>query len=229
MRIFILSVLLSLAHLNSKAQTDTIQIYFRFTFENDPIQFNKYYLINNEDSLEISALKFYISNLALLNKEEVVWREDLGYHLIDAAFENTAKLNLTIKKDLFYDQLSFDLGIDSLTNVSGVMANDLDPSNNMYWTWQSGYINFKLEGRSNQSSARKNEFMFHIGGYQFPFNSLQNVNLKLNQKDSVNIELDLAKLISEMNLAELDHIMSPSKVAVEMSAGIAKKFQIMRP
>ena len=229
MQKYVIFLLLFLNLSTSKAQNDTIQINFHYAFGAGELKLDHYYSLDNSDSIEINTLKFYISNLVLLNDDEPVLTEAKSYHLINAEDKNTSTLKLPIDKRVNYNTLSFNLGIDSLTNVSGVMANDLDPSNNMYWTWQSGYINIKLEGHSNQSLARKSEFKFHLGGYQYPFNSLQKVQLKVIQSDSIEIELDLAEVISEMKLAELDHVMSPSLPAVEMSVGIANKFHIQIP
>ena len=78
-----------------------------------------------------------------------------------------------------HDKIKFNLGIDSLTNVSGVMGGDLDPTKGMYWTWQSGYINFKMEGSSAVCPTRNHEFQFHIGGYQDPFYAMQTLELEV--------------------------------------------------
>jgi hypothetical protein len=47
-----------------------------------------------------------------------------------------SKLSFDLPTYLKYDQIQFQLGIDSLTNVSGAMGGDLDPTKGMYWTWQ---------------------------------------------------------------------------------------------
>ena len=60
-------------------------------------------------------------------------------------------------------RIYFQIGIDSLTNVSGDLDGDLDPALGMYWAWNSGYINMKLEGKSSSCKSVKKEFQFHIG------------------------------------------------------------------
>ena len=57
------------------------------------------------------------------------------------------------------------------------MGGDLDPTKGMYWAWQSGYINFKMEGSCSQCLATKNNFEFHLGGYQQPFYAMQTIEL----------------------------------------------------
>ena len=47
-----------------------------------------------------------------------------------------------------YNSLSFLLGVDSMHNVSGAQTGALDPANDMFWTWNSGYVMAKMEGAS---------------------------------------------------------------------------------
>ncbi len=105
-------------------------------------------------------------------------------------------------------------------SVSGALKGDLDPTKGMYWAWQSGYINMKIEGKSSSCTTRKNKFQFHIGGYLKPEYAMRKVNLLLdNQKDKNKIELvmDLGKLFSEIKLKENNTIMIPGKVAMKLA------------
>jgi len=87
----------------------------------------------------------------------------------------------------------------------------------MYWTWQSGYINIKLEGRSNKCLTRNNAFTFHLGGYQYPFNALQKITIPIQQKEKINIIIDVQKFISSIDLTSQNQIMSPGKSAMYLS------------
>jgi hypothetical protein len=66
------------------------------------------------------------------------------------------------------------IGVDSTRNVSGAQTGALDPTNDMFWTWNSGYIFVKMEGTS--TSAPSNDLTFHIGGFQSPNNTIRTVN-----------------------------------------------------
>lgn len=103
--------------------------------------------LNSKDSIQLETLKIYISELSILNDKNVIWKEQNSFHLIDFSHPSTLLLILKLPSYQSFNKLKFNLGIDSLTNVSGAMGGDLDPTNGMYWTWQSGYINFKLEGK----------------------------------------------------------------------------------
>jgi hypothetical protein len=106
------------------------------------------------------------------------------------------------------------------------MGGDLDPTKGMYWTWQSGYINFKLEGNSNLCKTRHNEFQFHLGGYQQPFNCLQTVFVQVKSTANIKLNIDVEKFFQYIQLSQLNHIMSPSKEAVELSEKLTETFSV---
>jgi hypothetical protein len=184
------------------------------------------YTLANGGTIEISMLKFYISHVEFLQNDSVVWGESNSYHLIDASDEKSLSISLPANSSPTHIQ--FNLGIDSTANSSGAMGGDLDPTKGMYWTWQSGYINFKLEGKSTVCKTRNNEFTFHIGGYQYPFNSLQKIKIALKNRESSTVRVDIEKILNSIDISEQNHVMSPSKEAIEFSKKVAAVFQIQQ-
>jgi hypothetical protein len=220
-------ILLLFVELALAQQTKTLELCFSASYEIEPIKLNdSRSFISSKDSIEISTLKFYCSNITLLNDGKKVWEEKNSYHLIDIAKNQYSHLNLTVPKTIIYKEVTFNLGIDSITNEMGSMGGDLDPTKGMYWAWNSGYINFKLEGKSAKCKTRNNEFQFHIGGYSFPYNTLQAITLPINNTEKINVNLDVTKFLSNINLADENHIMSPSAKALIMAQNIAKSFSV---
>lgn len=208
-------------------QTKNVEINFSSSFGADAIKLNDTTsFFSKKDSIEISSIRFYCSSIQFLKDGNKVWEETNSYHLIDFSNKNSSKLNLIVPKNINYDEVKFNLGIDSLTNEMGAMGGDLDPTKGMYWAWNSGYINFKLEGKSSKCRTRNNEFQFHIGGYSFPCNTLQTIVLQISNAEKINVDLDIAKFLSSINLAEENHIMSPSAKALLMAQNIAKSFSV---
>lgn len=183
-------------------------------------------LANDSNDVQITTLKFYVSKIQFLKRHKIVFEEKNSFHLVD--FSNAASLQIAIASDskLSYDELRFNIGIDSATNVSGAMGNDLDPTKGMYWTWQSGYINFKLEGQSVLCNTRNNEFQFHLGGYMSPYVGLQTLIFPVKNKTKVSLQLDISKIITSIDLAKSNHIMSPSTEGVLLSKIIANSFTV---
>ena len=114
------------------------------------------------------------------------------------------------------DELSFNLGVSSNMNRTGAHSGALDPSNGMFWSWQSGYINFKIEGISPSCLTRKNKFQFHIGGYQAPHNTLRRITFILN-KQTTQLSINLDGFFEDTKLALENQIMVPGAKANELA------------
>ncbi len=177
--------------------------------------------------IQINILKFYISKIELLQDNKVVFREKNSFHLVNFDDKNSLLFLLPFNPKKQYNKINFQLGIDSLTNIAGVMGGDLDPTKGMYWTWQSGYINFKLEGKSSKSNLRNNEFQFHLGGYKYPEYAMQNVVLNVDNKKPLVINFDVQKLLDKIDVSKINTIMSPSKEAVNISLFASQCFTIL--
>ena len=177
------------------------------------------------DSIQIETLKFYISNVQFFQNDSCVDTLDKQYILVDFESLATQKIALTRKNNKAFNRIKFNLGIDSLTNVSGAFGGDLDPTTGMYWTWQSGYINFELEGYSPSCPARHHFFQFHIGGYQYPYYSLQTIELEVSNPNDIIIELELEKLLEGINLGTDYEIMSPNQSAMDFAKQLKTAFR----
>lgn len=175
--------------------------------------------------IEVRTLKFYLSGVTLQRGSTTVWREPASYHLVNAA-DTTSQTWLPGAPDsITFDSIAFNLGIDSVTNVAGVMGGALDPSNGMYWTWQSGYINMKLEGTSAISPAPRHAYTLHLGGYSGTNASLQKIVLPAQlTSQHITIRFDLDKFFNQVDLAGTHTIMSPGARAVELSKTAASCF-----
>lgn len=203
-----------------------VNITFYPSIKSGAVQLNKNYIYPKNDTVSISKLRFYISNIELFDGEKKVYAKKEGYHLIDLANPSSGEIVLkdAPKK---YSHLEFTLGIDSVTNAGGVKGGDLDPTKGMYWTWRSGYINFKLEGTSSASPNRKNKFNLHLGGYSGDQNASQVIRLLRKNPTSVDIQFNLDDLFYTLDFSQQKDIMMPSEAAVEMSRNVANLFSII--
>ena len=178
-----------------------------------------------DDQFKFDVLRFYISNVKLISDNTIIYSENDSYHLIDI-IEKRNSFILTHPENLLFDEIQFDLGIDSLTNVSGVYSGDLDPTKGMYWTWQSGYINFKIEGKHPESEARNNAVQLHLGGYLPGQLSLQTLNFYCANSSQLNIQFDINSFLKSIDFSQEHTIMSPGERAVSMSSQIASYFKL---
>lgn len=183
----------------------------------------KQYHSNSGDSLYLDLLRFYLSAIQLQGSG-IHFSEANSYHLIDAEIPASQTIVLEHVPIGQYDAIKYCIGTDSLVNVSGAMDGDLDPTKGMYWGWNGGYINFKIEGRSNSCKTRYNSFEFHIGGYLPPNETLRNVALPLepvlvreNAKTYIRINADVMKFFDHIDLGKTNQVMQPSPVAKQVS------------
>ena len=203
----------------------TITLSFLPYFGKDSLVINKNYFSEIiSDSVSIQSLRFYLSDINLIKNGRKIYHVKNQPNLIDIS--KKLQVKLLTKSELEFDSIQFDIGVDSLSQVSGAMGGDLDPMKGMYWSWQSGYINFKLEGKSNICNTRNHVFQFHIGGYQSPYNTIQHIILPVQNKTNINIKLNIKKMLSQIDLKNVNQIMSPSEKSVEISKQYANFFSI---
>ena len=216
--------------MHSQSKTDSLTVNFHLEFNKLPLELNKEYVSENKDTLSIETFRCYISNIQIQYKDNSVFTQKDSYHLLDFDNPNSFQIPITKKSDKLISKITFYIGIDSLANNSGAMTGDLDPIKGMYWTWQSGYINMKIEGKSASCKTRKNEFQFHIGGYLQPYYAMRKVNFNINDNyndnENVNIGIDLNNFFSNINLSQTNSIMIPGKVAMELANDSVKMFHI---
>jgi hypothetical protein len=183
----------------------------------------KLYDSSLHDTIEIDVLRFYIGPVELMQGGAVVHRIRQPYFLVDA--DKPASMRIGLPAGLQFDRIRFGLGVDSLTSVSGVFPDDLDPVNGMYWTWQSGYINFKMEGSSSKINTANGRFQFHVGGYLPPFNTYRILQVPAGRGGLTEVQFDLAGLLGQIRLAENPVLMTPGKAAVEFADRLAFYFR----
>ncbi len=196
------------------------QIQWIPLFNEEPIELGKSYKIpTQEDSVTFQAIKFYISDIELFRGNKKSKSLKKNHYLFD--LEKLESMSIEIPLKAKVSQLQFILGVDSTTQYSSSMHDDLDPIYGMYWTWQSGYINIKIEAKSQISGK---EYTYHIGGFQNPYNTEQTVQLEYPENGKIFWELkDLWEWGEKNKLFEL---MSPDEKAVEISDLLSHSFYV---
>lgn len=177
-------------------------------------------------TFEISTLRFYVSKLAIQTVQGEGLMPDESHFLCD--LENPESLHLFESPDGILS-IDFLLGTDSITNVSGILDGPLDPINGMYWAWNSGYINFKVEGKSSLSASQGNAFEFHIGGYLPPFETAREIHLVTNPKDKeIVIELNLDDWLNAIDLSKQNSLMIPGEKASKLADQLVPAFSVRK-
>ncbi len=134
------------------------------------------YSNSSAETFTISKLRYYVSNIQFTKDDNTVFAEPESYHLIDAKDENSDELTINNVPDGNYTSITFMIGVDSTRNVSGAQTGALDPLNDMFWDWNSGYIFFKMEGDCDQAGS----FIYHVGGYSGKYATQRMVTVLFN-------------------------------------------------
>jgi hypothetical protein len=130
------------------------------------------------DDYTVGVFNYYISNIRLMRDDGVFYAEPESYHLIRHG-EGQTSFELKNVPDGRYTAIRFLIGVDSLRNVSGAMAGDLDPVHSMFWDWDQGYIFFKMEGQFRTRQVPWGDYAIHIGGFTGPNACLQECTIRL--------------------------------------------------
>jgi hypothetical protein len=204
------------------------------------LEFGKTYLNASGEPFSIRAFKFYITNIQLINHASgetyAAGKDD--YYLVDFS-KNTSTVLQVKTKPSTYNRIQFEVGVDSVHNVSGAQTGALDPANGMFWTWNSGYIMAKLEGYSPASNQPNNLFEYHIGGFKGVDKVQQTILLDLpvgkqivtqngGFSDAI-LSADAARWFSgstTISIASLPAVMTPGDGAKAISENYAHMFSV---
>jgi len=121
---------------------------------------------------KVSMLRYYISNVKLKRTDGTYYEDEVsddgskGYYLVDEANPESTELNLKNVPAGDYDELSFVIGVDASRVTEGVQTGALYPANDMFWSWNAGYIFVRFEGFSPVPTETNNGVIYHIGGYK---------------------------------------------------------------
>jgi hypothetical protein len=185
------------------SQLGTINIDFDNVVGSNDLELNTGNYTNAAgNTFKVSKFIYYISNIKLTKTDGTKYVENNSYYLINEAQAASQTLSIDSIPVGDYNAIEFVIGVDSSRNVSGAQTGALDPTNDMFWTWNSGYIFLKMEGTS--SSASGNDLTFHIGGFKSPNNTIRvinrsfptNLSVKNSNLSKVKMKTDVLEMFS---------------------------------
>ena len=178
------------------------------------------------ESLRFTNLGFYLSDFSWTDSSGKEIKQPERTELLQAEPEAES---LILSAPIPAGRLCFRFGLDSALQVSGRMDGSLDPARGMYWAWNTGYIQFRLEGFSPDSHGKKGKFEFHLGGYAAPYATSARVCLQILPPTfpgrPSEIYLDLQSFFDALSLKKTYSVLVPGKEAAFLSGIIAKSFR----
>lgn len=210
----------------SQPDMQKIVIHFKHVANGKSLHPDSVYQNPLGETYSVKKLKYYLSNLGF-NKQV-----NTNISLIDAFATDSIKIMLPYpaKKGTF----NFQLGVDSIYNCSGAQEGVLDPLNGMFWTWNTGYINFKLEGQSDYATTKTKHFEYHIGGYTGKNKTMRQIRLPYAGTDRTTqlyilVNLDnFWKGQSDIKISTTPVINSPGAIAKSAADNFSGLFSIIQ-
>jgi len=210
-----------------KNAQNQLKIHFKHLVGNQPLVLNDTYYTNmHGEKFNVTKFNYYISNIRLKKANGRWWKQPKSYYLIQSNQPASQVLTIPNIPKGEYQEISFLIGVDEKRNTSGVQEGALDPANDMFWSWNTGYVFLKLEGQALVAGEQdKKRFRFHSGGFNFKYNNIK--KKKLNLRDAplkigttaipqVKVKVDLQKFfggIKPVKIHQNYSLMSPARVA----------------
>jgi hypothetical protein len=213
----------------------TITVRFRVYIHGEPLLLNKKYKNPHGEEFEINLLRFYAGKISLVDADPTrKTQSDKSYHLIDLSDSSSTIFETRVQTGK-YKELLFPLGVDSTDLNQGAQTGALDPKKGMFWTWNSGYLSFKIEGSSAVSNQPAHLIAYHIGGYRFPNSAVCTIKLipatilqtSIKKKTVVEIPVELDYFFNgrfALHIKEIPDCTTPGEMARKISENFADAF-----
>lgn len=200
------------------------------------LELDKMIINPHGEPLTITNLAYYLSNFVLVRDDDKMVPLAVQYFLVNE--KDTAYKTISFfAPQGTYKAIQLLIGVDSARNVSGIQTGALDPANGMFWSWNTGYIFAKLEGKSAVSTAPLQNVTYHIGGFKKQESALQTVVLgfpellmvKKARMPIIGITADVDKWFSGKHLIAISSeafCMNPGDLARKISENYASMFTV---
>lgn len=192
----------------------------------------------------ITRLNYFVSNIKMTKSDGQEVTFPGRYFLVRQSDPTSWKITLPEVPAGDYIKLDYLIGVDSLRSVADISQRTgvLDPASygddNMYWSWNSGYIFFKMEGTSSRATTPAQNFQFHIGGFggfsaRTAVNSrtislpiAQAAQVRKNVIPTVHILGDVLKVFSAGHTINARSMVHSPAVAAPVADGVKTMFQV---
>ena len=200
---YFLLFLLSLISVVARGQS-MVTIHHQVTLGDAPVVLGEWQKSDSLVSIRIDKLRWYVSLPPAGKTGSKVWLMDLS---------DSSSLDQQMSRPI-HNKISLLFGVDSAIQVGGVGTGALDPQRGMYWTWQTGYVQWKMEG-AIRVNGEEHPLELHLGGFDGATKSQTMLSdcLVYSTTNSVMAQWDLLPFIARVLEQKKYGVMSPSPIA----------------
>lgn len=190
---------------------ETVKLEFDFNIDGQDFNYDEEYSAVANRPYDFKFVQFYISRVTLHGPGGDVELED-SYYLVNP----DKPVHLAVEKELegSYSSISFNVGVDEETNNTK-QPSDFDSDHPlapqdelMWWSWNSGYIFFKIEGdvdtTSNPDNVMDAEFRYHVGTNDLLRKVELNKSISVGDGavETIQISVDPSQFFNDVDLAK---------------------------
>lgn len=154
-------------------ENGTVRVVTRALFNGEPVSSDELYDDGLGHKIRIEGFKAYLSNMAL-HTDDGESAQLVGVYLADPLSGDQWSVEIPSRQ---YTSLTFSTGVPPEVNKDTDPASypighplSVNGSAGMFWSWNTGYIFTKFEGKANldgEDSPVLDPFAFHVGEDQF--------------------------------------------------------------
>lgn len=209
---------------------DYADVYVTLHHEVDgaPFQMGTVYTDDFGTQYTYSRAQIYMSNFDLSGTK-------LDEYLLVDTYDTTYRMGSAAEGH--YHDLTFAVGVDSLTNHADPAQYSLDhplalQTPSTHWGWSSGYLFIMLEGQVDTTGdgTMDDAFIFHVGGDMLYRTAALTVHKDVPAEGKVYVELDLnwAAFFDGVDLKNdhLTHTMNNMPLATAVANNVQNAFTI---
>lgn len=201
-----------------------LALHFDHMFATESFNLNQNYTLAGGEIVKLSIAQFYISNVSLMDDDQNTVSFDDSYLLVDPSVVHH---HIGEMEAEHYHMIMLNVGIDSATNVGKQPIDYADGHplaaqlESMWWSWNAGYIFFKIEGQVDRDGdgTFDDNFLYHIGtnpnliGKQEMLHS----TAVAGSEFEVHMKIDYSKFFNNVDLtSELEARMMPPQIVTKM-------------
>ena len=181
-----------------------VTIHHQVTLGDAPVVLGEWQKSDSLVSIRIDKLRWYVSLPPAGKTGSKVWLMDLS---------DSSSLDQQMSRPI-NNKISLLFGIDSAIQIGGVGTGALDPQRGMYWTWQTGYVQWKMEGAIRVDGV-ESPLELHLGGFDGATKAQAMLSdyLVKPTTNSVIAQWDLSPFIAQILDQKKYGVMSPSPIA----------------
>jgi len=226
----LLTVTISSCKKDSMEGTGSVEYELEHYWASTAFALNTDYVTSETQTVKLSKFKYLVSNFRLVKADGSEYAVPESYFLVDASVPSSVKVMLKEIPSADYKSLKYIVGVDSARNTAGAQTGALATTNDLYWSWNSGYIFMKAEGTSPQNSMG---ISYHIGGFKdanaaqreitinFGSESLQ---VRKGNEVVVHAKADVKKLFNGFDVSTTSMMHMPGPKALQLADNYAQMF-----